>query len=73
MNLQQGQHETLIDLVGDEPLFEIEIAVSGVFVEINCVGLDENGALSDGAYVIFKTQPKSPCNSIVLKCELRAK
>lgn len=66
MNLQQGQHETLIDLVGDESLFEIEIAVSGIYVQINCVGLDENGALSNGAYVIFETQPKSPCNGIVL-------
>lgn len=66
MDIQKGQRVKLNDIVSNEKLFQVEVGISGISVDIACFGLDSQQKLSNDAYMTFFNQPTTPCGAIEL-------
>jgi tellurite resistance protein TerA len=64
----RGQKSKLADLecVGAFPI-SLQIAASGMSVDVACFGLDESGKLSDDRYMVFFNQKSCPGGAVKLE------
>ncbi len=66
MNTQRGQRDKLEKYINMNQEFQVIMKVAGPAVyDFTCFGLDEQGKLSDDAYMIFYNQTQSPNGEIV--------
>lgn len=66
MDIRKGQRLTLSELIGATAVFQVELTVTGGYVDFACFGLDAGQKLADDAYMTFFNQPKTPCGAVDL-------
>lgn len=68
IDFSRGQKIKLVDIecIGTFPI-TINIATSGMLVDVMCFGLDENSKLSDDRYMVFFNQKECPGSAVTLE------
>lgn len=67
MQLIRGQKLKLADVLGSQLSFNLEVVLpTHPSLDVALFGLDNQGKLSNEAYMIFYNQPQSPCGSLKL-------